>query len=55
MRDTMQKKFDNLDDLKLTNSLLIMQESVKGWCDTRPDNEQLKQVREALLLSLIHI
>ena len=49
MRDTMQKKFDNLDDLKLTNSLLIMQESVKGWCEARPDNEQLKQVREALL------
>ncbi len=49
MRDTMQKKFDNLDDLKLTNSLLIMQENVIEWCNARPENEQLKEVREALL------
>lgn len=49
MKDTMQKKFDNLDDLKLTNSLLIMQENVSEWCNARPENEQLKEVREALL------
>jgi len=49
MRDIMQKKFDNLDDLKLTNSLLIMQENVIEWCNARPENEQLKEVREALL------
>lgn len=45
----MQKKFDNLDDLKLTNSLLIMQENVSNWCKAKPQNEQLKEVREALL------
>lgn len=49
MRETMQKKFDNLDDLKLTNSLLIMQENVSNWCKAKPQNEQLKEVREALL------
>lgn len=49
MRETMQKKFDNLDDLKLTNSLLIMQENVSNWCKAKPENEQLKEVREALL------
>ena len=45
----MQKKFDNLDDLNLTNSLLIMQENIRDWCDARPENEKLKEVREALL------
>lgn len=49
MRETMQKKFDNLDDLKLTNSLLIMQENVSNWCKAKPENKQLKEVREALL------
>lgn len=48
-RSQMQKKFDNLDDLNLTNSLLILQERIARWCELKPDNKELSQAREALL------
>lgn len=49
MRDAMQKKFDNLDDLNLTTNLLIIQENVFKWCEAKPDNEKLKEVRSAII------
>lgn len=49
MRDSMQKKFDNLDDLNLTTNLLVIQENVFKWCEAKPDNEKLKEVRSAII------
>ena len=50
-RDAMQKKFDNLDDLNLTTNLLIIQENIFKWCEAKPDNEKLKEVRSAIIQS----
>lgn len=48
-RDSMQKKFDNLDDLNLTTNLLVIQENVLEWCRMKPDNEKLRDVRDAII------
>ncbi len=48
-RNGMQKKFDNLDDLNLTTNLLVIQENVFKWCEAKPDNERLKEVRSAII------
>jgi hypothetical protein len=45
----MYTKFDNLDDLNLTNNLLIIQETVKKWLDIKPENDELKQLRESII------
>lgn len=47
--ESMHAKFDNLDNLNLTNALLLLQGQVKEWCDLKPDNEKLKEVREAII------
>ena len=48
-KEAMLAKFDNLDELNLTTSLLLIQSQIKEWCDARPDNEQLQEVRDAIL------
>lgn len=45
----MYTKFENLDDLNLTNNLLIIQETVKKWLDIKPENNELKQLRESII------
>lgn len=48
-KEAMLAKFDNLDDVKLTTSLLLLQSQVKEWCDAKPENEKLQQVRDAIV------
>lgn len=47
--EDMYKKFDNLDELNLTNYLLLMQGQIKKWCDDKPNNKELKDMREAII------
>jgi hypothetical protein len=48
-KHNMTEKFDNLNDVNLTTNLLTLQSLIKKWCELRPDNEELKQAREAIL------
>lgn len=48
-KETMIKKFDNLDDLNLSTNLLIIQELTTKWMEKRKDNEELKKLREAII------
>lgn len=48
-KESMLAKFDNLDDLNLTTSLLLLQSQIKDWCDAKPDNEKLQEVRDAIV------
>jgi hypothetical protein len=48
-KEAMLAKFDNLDNLKLTTSLLLLQRQVKEWCDAKPNNEKLQEVRDAIV------
>ncbi len=48
-KEAMLAKFDNLDDIKLTSSLCLLQRQIKQWCDAKPDNVQLQQVRDAIV------
>lgn len=48
-KEAMLAKFDNLDDVKLTSSLLLLQSQVKEWCDAKPNNEKLQEVRDAIV------
>jgi len=48
-KQTMHDKFDRLNDLNLTNNLLLLHQMVKNWCDLKPDNEELKKLRECAL------
>jgi hypothetical protein len=48
-KEAMLAKFDNLDDIKLTTSLLLLQRQVKEWCDAKPENEKLQEVRDAIV------
>lgn len=48
-KEAMLAKFDNLDDLKLTSSLLLIQRQVKEWCDAKPNNEKLQVLRDAII------
>ena len=48
-KESMLAKFNNLDDLKLTSSLLLIQSQIKDWCDAKPDNEKLQEVRKAII------
>ena len=45
----MYTTFENLDDLNLTNNLLIIQETVKKWLDIKPEKNELKQLRESII------
>lgn len=48
IREKLQKKFDNLDDLNLSSNLLIIQQQVLKWCKDR-DNKELNKVRDAIV------
>ena len=48
-KEAMHNKFDNLDDLNLTNNLLILQEAIKNWCELKPQNKELQEARDAIV------
>ena len=48
-KETMIKKFDNLDDLNLSTNLLVIQELTTKWMEKRKDNEELKKLRDAII------
>ena len=44
-----QKKLDNLEDLRLTSALLVLQANILDWCKKKPNNEKLNEVKDALI------
>lgn len=44
-----QKKLDNLEDLRLISALLVLQSNILDWCKKKPNNDKLKEVRDALI------
>lgn len=48
-KQTMHDKFDNLNDLNLTNNLLLLQEYIKKWCKLKPKNKELQNARKAII------
>lgn len=54
MKTNLEKKIQNLQDLQLTTSLLILQEYFKKWLQQSPHNKELQKANNALLeLSLL--
>ena len=54
MKDIIERKIDNLQDLQISSNLLILQEHFKKWLDQRPDNKELQTANTALVeLSII--
>lgn len=49
MRDQMQKKFDNLDELNLTSNLLIIQQLAYNWSKLKPKNESVNKLKDAII------
>ena len=49
MKDIIERKIDNLQDLKLTTNLLIIQELAKKWLANKPDNIELQDLRTAII------
>jgi hypothetical protein len=53
-REKMFRKFEVMEDLKLTSNLLTIQENVLEWCKAKPDNKKLNQIKDAIIqVSLI--
>lgn len=48
-KEEMYIKFDNLDDIKLSTNLLLIQGLTKKWLDKRPDNEDLLKLKDAIV------
>lgn len=44
-----QKKLDNLEDLRLTSALLVLQSNILEWCKKKPNNEKLNEVKDSLI------
>lgn len=49
MNDPINKKMNNLEELDLTSSLLVMQVMLKQWIKLKPNNNDLAKFKEALL------
>jgi len=51
---TTQQKFDVLENVDLSTNLLIVQEIVSKWYKSKPDNKELKLLKDAVIkVSLI--
>ena len=49
MNDPIIKKMNNLEELDLTSSLLVMQVFIKQWIKLKPNNNDLEKFKQALL------
>ena len=49
MNDPIIKKMNNLEELELTSSLLVMQVFIKQWTKLKPNNNDLEKFKQALL------
>jgi|8_EtaG_2_1085327.scaffolds.fasta_scaffold412492_1 hypothetical protein len=49
MNDPINKKMNNLEELELTSSLLVMQVFIKQWIKLKPNNNDLEKFKQALL------
>lgn len=53
-REKMFRKFEVMEDIKLSSNLLTIQENVLEWCKAKPDNKKLNEIRDAIIqVSLI--
>jgi len=49
MKSSIIKKIENLEDLRLTSNLLILQEHFKKWLDQKPHNKELEAASASLI------
>ena len=49
MNNPINKKINNLEELELTSSLLVMQVFIKQWIKLKPNNNDLEKFKQALL------
>tara|TARA_R100000329_G_scaffold19701_2_gene19452 strand:- start:4941 stop:5207 length:267 start_codon:yes stop_codon:yes gene_type:complete len=48
MDETISKKLENLDDLRIDTALLTMYDILKVWLEAKPDHKELNTLNNAL-------
>ena len=48
MDETINKKLENLDDLRIDTALLTMYDILKVWLEAKPDHKELNTLKNAL-------